>query len=81
MFGKFCTRIFSEIFSENFVIKLPGWNRQKILKVGVSLGGTWNVPRQPKEKRDKRPSVLDSFKNLAFYCLYFCIRHRYRSLF
>ena len=26
--------------AENFVIKLPGWNRQKILKVGVCLGGT-----------------------------------------
>lgn len=37
---------------ENFVIKLPGWNSQKILKVGVSLGGTLNVPGQVKEKRD-----------------------------
>ena len=37
---RFCTRKFLKIFSENFVIKLPGWNYQKILKVGVSLGGT-----------------------------------------
>lgn len=70
MFGKFCTRIFSEIFSENFVIKLPGWNRQKILKVGVSLGGTLYVPAWVKEKGEAPQIGLYPIKDLSLYCLY-----------
>ena len=92
-FRKFYTRKISEIFSENFVlekmlknaenfvIKLPGWNRQKILKVGVSLCGTFYVPGQVKKNGTASVPLLDSLENLAFNGFYFCIRDMYRSLF
>ena len=47
--------------AENFVIKLPGRNRQKILKVGVSLGGTWNVPGQVKERGEASLNRIISY--------------------
>lgn len=67
-FRKFCNQVARVESSENSEGGcVPGWDMER--------------PTAAKRKEGQRPSVLDSFKNLAFYCPYFCIRDRYRSLF
>lgn len=60
MFGRFYTRKISEIFLENFVIKLRYLNRQTILKVGVILSSQtiqWDSKRPTQGKgKGRSPS-------------------------